>query len=342
LTTRSLLRKRFSKLMANSKGFSSVIGTTFMVLVMMFLGTSVFLWTLSQNTLYNEAVKEKNQLEVDRLNEKVTASGVNYTIVGDVVSVEVVLENKGPISVEVVSLWVIDATINRHNSSSPLNINLKPGNTTYLQGSKAINVTIVGSASSHQFSSWFVTARGNVVSLEREGGVIESQITQGIGSVSMNFASFIYFNVTKVGPSFILENYPDGGEGFTVPSGKDIAFQVCLTNLDPQKKEIKLFSRSLLWMLFPTGTSDVPHSAWWYIVNVDDDAVIADDFTQIVLPYGAPKSFFFASSQDVDDGGFNPSNSKRRGPAAVNLMLIGQIGTSAFGQNIPFVSVYVT
>jgi len=30
------------------------------------------------------------------------------------------------------------------------------------------------------------------------------------------------------------------------------------------------------------------------------------------------------------------------GPATVNLMLFGKIGTSTYGQNIPFVSIYAT
>jgi len=330
--------------MANSKGFSSVIGTTFMVLVMMFLCTSVFMWTLSQNTIYNEAMKEKNQIEVDRLNEKVTASNVNYTVMGNVVSVEVVLENEGPVSVEIVSLWVIDATMNKHNFSSPLNINLKPGNITYLQGSKAINVTIVGSASLHQFSSWFVTARGNVVPSEREGGIIVAQVSAGIGSVAMDFTSFKYYNVSKVGSSYVLNNYPNGGSGYTViqPSGKDvgIAFELCLTNFDPLKKEINLSSASVFWTLFPVLPTQ-PRGTMWYIVNVGDNGTIAGTFTTVTIPYGATTKVFFASAQDVNTGGFVPSLSSYTGTAPVNLALVGKIGDSAYGQNVPFVSIYI-
>jgi len=340
LTIRSSHKKRFRKLMANSKGFSSVIGTTFMVLVMMFLSTSVFMWTLSQDTIYNEAMKEKNQIEVDRLNEKVTASGVNYTVAGGVVSVEVVLKNEGPVSVEIVSIWVIDATMNKHNFSSPLNINLKPGNITYLLGSKAINVTIVDSAPLHQFSSWFVTARGNVVPSEREGGIIVAQVSAGIGSVSMDFASFIYYNVSD----YSLQVWPNGGEGFNVSSTKKIAFRVTLTNFDPYKRTITLNSHSVLWMIFPL--SSATHNAWWYIVNVDGTGTISSktvgSFSDISLSYGQSTKIYFASSKDLGLDNFDLSNPGFNGPAAVNLMLLGKIGDSTFGQNIPFVSVYVT
>ena len=259
-----------------------------------------------------------------------------------------VLKNEGPLSVEIVSLWVIDATMNKHNFSSSLNINLKPGNITYLQGSKAINVTIVGSAPLHQFSSWFVTARGNVVPSEREGGIIVAQVSAGIGSVSMDFASFIYYNVTKVGQSYILENYTNGGEGYTVSFAKDIAFKVCLSNFDQNKREIKLFSGSMLWMLFPVQATQ-PRSIWWYIVNVYDNGTIASTYTTITLTYGAPTWVFFASANDISSPSFNPSPSgisgvssiKLPSPAAVNLMLVGRIGASTYGQNVPFVSIYV-
>jgi len=344
LNIRLSLRKTYGRL-ADSKGFSSVIGTIFMVLVLLVMTTSVFLWTLSQNTLYNQTVKEKNQQELDRLSEKVTGSAVNYTIVGDFVSVEVVLENKGSVSVEIVSLWVIDATLNRHNFSSSLNINLKPGNITYLLGSRAINVTIAGSVSSHHFSSWFVTARGNAVPLETEGGIIISQVTQGIGSVAMDFGSFKYHNVSKIGSSYILDNYPTGAEGYVVPADYDVAFEVVLTNYDPPyKRDIRLFPGSILWAIFPVMGAQ-PRCAGWYIVNVYDNGTIAPQYTPILLTYGVPTRVFFASENDMSSGvGFDPSSAvdwwqNNQGPAAINLMLVGEIGSDTFGQNLPFVSI---
>jgi len=97
----------------------------------------------------------------------------------------------------------------------------------------------------------------------------------------------------------------------------------------------------MIWMLFPTGSSDVAHSGWWYIVNVDDSGTILSPFSGVSLPYGVPTMVYFASA---NDGSFSPSSSKRNGPAAVNLMLFGAIDSApgTFGQNIPFVSVYFT
>ena len=93
MTACSLLSRNLRKLIVNPKGFSSVIGTIFMVLVALVLSASVFLWTLSQNTEYFEAMREENQLELDRLNERLTADNATYTGSGGIICVEVDVRN---------------------------------------------------------------------------------------------------------------------------------------------------------------------------------------------------------------------------------------------------------
>lgn len=322
-----------------SKGISTVLGTVFLVLVVFAVSTNVFLWTISQNAQYTQAVKDENQKNVDRLSENVIASGGNYSVSGDEVTVKVTLTNAGPVAAQIINLWVFDTDqSNQRYTNKPLDLNLNPGDARAMRAT----VTIPGANQNHTFVSWFVTARGNTVPLEKEKGIIIAHVSQGIGSIGMTFPDFKYYNVSQVDESDILKNYTDGGgEGFTVPLGQDIAFQVYLTNFDQSKEDINLSSHSALWMLFPASEQQ-PRGAWWYIVNVDADGTIAATFTTITLPYGVPTRVFFASSTDGD---FSPSRIKApisaNQPAAVNLMLIGKIGNSAYGQNIPFVSVYV-
>lgn len=342
MTRTSWLKKIWN---GRSKGLSTVIGMVFVALVAFAIATNVFLWSILQNALYNEEVKNVNQENVDRLSENVLASGANYSVSGDYVTVKVTLRNAGSVAVQIINLWVFDIDpSNQRYTNKSLNLNLNPGNILNLKGLNSLTVTIPGANSSHDFVSWFVTARGNTVPLEPKKGIIIAQVSQGIGSIGMTFPDFKYYNVSQVGGSYILENYPAGGEGFTVPSGKgnDIAFRVCLTNFDQNKEEIKLHSGSVLWMLFPISPPTQPRGAMWYIVNVYDNGTIASTFTEITLSYGMPKWVFFASYNDVNSGGFFPSYSGYSGPAAVNLMLVGKIGTSTYGQNVPFVSVYVT
>jgi hypothetical protein len=204
-----------------------------------------------------------------------------------------------------------------------------------------LKVTIPGADPSHNFASWFVTAKGNTIPLEKEQGIIVAQVSQGIGSVGMDFGTFVYYHVDD--PRQLREWLTGGLSGFSVPSDTPIALRVILINFDPNKGTIQLNSHSVLWMIFPTYNPQQLRSWWWYIVNVDGTGKIASTFSSMSLPYGVPTEVYFAS---YFDGGFSPSSISKQfsGPAAVNLMLFGTIGSppSPFGQNIPFVSVYVS
>jgi len=336
LTTRLLLRKRFWKLTANSKGFSSVIGTTFMVLVMMFLGTSVFLWTLSQNTLYNEAVRTRSQEEADRRNEGVVVLGGNYSVSGDDVTVLVVLKNAGSVAAQLINLWVLDTNQSRY-ANKPLNLNLNPGDVVNLLGSSGLTVTIRGADPSHDFVSWFVTARGNTVPLEKEQeGIIVAQLAQGIGSMAMEFYTFRYFTYESTQK---LANYPNGTIGFDVLKNEYVAFGCYLTNLDPRKQTITIDSHSLFWQ---PGRPGVAEGAW-FIVNVNVDGTINGTYSSIPLKYGETKMFVFASQNDLALGSFSrlkTPNIPQGATVATFLLLHGTIGSTAYAQSIPFVSLF--
>jgi len=314
------LRKRVRKLIANSKGFSSVIGTTFMVLVMLFLSTSVFLWTLSQNTMYNEAVRARSQEEADRHDENVVALSGNYSVSEEEVTVKVVLKNAGSVAVQIINLWVLDTyELNRRYTNKSLNnLNLNPGDVLNL----VETVTILGANASHNFVSWFVTARGNTIPLEKEQGVIIAQLAQGIGSITMEFKTFRHHIVDK------NNNLGPAQYGFTIPGNEYTVFGINLTNLDESKRNINLTGYSCVWLIVP-GTSA---SASWSIVKVVDGRLVDFDFQ--VLEYGNPTLIFFGKT--------NPPASLQWKTAAVNLLLYGKIGSDDYGQNIPFISVYVT
>jgi len=336
LITHSSLRKDFRKLIVNPKGFSSVIGTTFMVLVMLVLATGIFLWTLSENTEYFQAVKEKNQLEADRLNERVSAENVNYTVSGDAVSVEVDLKNEGSLSVHLTTLWVLDTTIRKYGFNNTLNINLKPGEILPIKGTEAIKVVIEDADNAHVFSSWFITARGNAVPLEKERGIIVAQLAQGIGSLALDYPSFRFFTYAT---STRLANYPDGNKDIAVPGqGTPIAFGAVLTNLDPQKKAITLNRYSNIWLIFPGAPGQIIQ---FFIVNVASDGTITTPYSPITIAFGETKLIVFASSSSSSFSQSSISSALTPNPAAVNLLLLGTIGTQDYGQNIPFVSLYV-
>jgi len=330
--------------MANSKGFSSVIGTTFMVLVMMFLSTTVFLWTLSQNTMYNEAVKARNQEEADRRSENVVAVSGNYSVneVTDEVTVNVVLKNAGSVSVQIINLWVLDSDpSNQRYTNKSLNLNLKSGDVLNLVGLNGLKVTIPGADPSHNFASWFVTAKGNTIPLEKEQGVIIAQLAQGIGSIALDFYTFRHY-LYETSPPNKLKDYPMGNVSFSVRENVDVAFGVVITNLDPSKKSISLDKYSQLWLYFPAVPGVPPFV--WYVVS-ESNGIISSSYSEISVPYGESKLVVFASAKA---GSFSSSSKvqiahgqlKGEDLGAVNLLLHGKLGSRDYAQNIPFVSLY--
>jgi len=353
--TRALWLKKIWK--GRSKGVSSVIGTVFLILVVFAIATNVFLWTISQSSTYNQAVKDANQKNADRINENVIATQGNYTVVStNKVKVEAQLTNAGSVATQIINLWVFDTskqTYGFNDSIASMSAsNLNPGQVWDLTGTNAIIVTVPSAGSLDNFNAWFVTARGNTVPVTVTTGIIVAQVSQGIGSVAMDFGSFVYYNVTYVQAEgkYILGVWPNGKEGFYVPKGTGIAFRVMLTNFDPNKRTIQLNSHSALWTIFPTDNPQQVRSRWWYIVNVNGSGTITSKakgtFSTLSLNYGQSAMIYFASYIDLSVGDFQTSSIDipgfSAGAAAVNLMLFGKIGTSTYGQNIPFVSVYVT
>lgn len=348
MTIRLLLRKRFRKLTANSKGFSSVIGTTFMVLVMMFLSTSVFLWTLSQNTLYNEAIREKNQLESAVLSENVQVTNTTYVVDrNDNVNVSTAITNPSSLSVQFTTLWVYasNTTYTGYNFTQLSNVNIQGG--AYLSLSFNMIVSGLRLGGAYSFASWLITGRGNVVPLQKStlSNIVIAQTTQGIGALMMDFQNFVYYNVTGSSPNYSL-NLTNGGSGYYLQGSREgsttkgqIAFRVIFTNLDQNERNIVLNNGSELFVIYPTRTAAFSADNW-YIVNVDRmTGAISNTYTPVTLRYNVPTEIYFAS---LSRGTFSPAGtSSSPAIAPVNLALVGTIGGVPFGQNIPFVSIEV-
>ena len=337
MTRTSWLKKIWK---GRSKGVSTVIGTVFLILIIFMVSTNVLLWTFSQNALYTQAAKDENQKSADRLNENVIASNGNYSVSEGKVTVKVMLRNAGSVAAQIINLWVFDTNeSNRRYVNESLDFNLNPGDTLNLLGS-GVEVILPGAEPSHDFVSWFVTARGNTVAIGEMQGeqVIVAEVAQGIGYLGMDFDTFRYFEYES---AYTLKNYPDGSGSYIVPSGETLVFRIRLTNYDPSgnKRTLTLNSHSLLWMYFPK----VGKQIYWHIVNVDANGTIQPTYSNIVIGYKQTVHVYFASGKD---GVFNGVNDQKKpgtvGPAAINLLLLGEIGSGQYGQNIPFVSVYCT
>jgi FlaG/FlaF family flagellin (archaellin) len=331
-----------------SKGVSTVIGIIFLVLIALTVATNVFLWTFTQNAAYNQAVKESSQMDADRSSERIDAYYTVYSVYPvspDKVNVTTTMTAQGALSAQIITVWVTwtDGNDIKYGSET-VNINVTSGDTIT---PPPITVTMSGAlAGDGEFNGWLVTARGNRVPLEekRVEEIVVSDVALGIGAISMDFSNFKYYNVTENGGLYVLHNYTNGGdEGYRVIQGGDgVAFKICLTNYDIDNRSITLYSPSVLWTLFPNPKNPLQaRGSMWYIVNVNASGFIADDFTNITINYGDSRDLFFAAELDVNEDVFKPHLSSFLGLAPVNLALYGTIGGESYGQNIPFVSIYI-
>ncbi len=318
-----------------------------MVLIVVSLASAYFFYTLSENTNYNIAVKQQNQLVLDRLAETAQATNTMYAVGSSTVTVTTTIANSGPSPITLATLWV------RANNSAFSGYNFTSINVTVRDGessTKSFTLPITGiPGSGNSFTSWFVTSRGNTIVSEpaRTENIIVAQVSQGIGNIAMNFTTFVYRTTSNIGsnnnPIYVVNNPSGPGtSGYSVPASATVAFTVTLMNFDT-RGDIFLSSSSALWVLFPT-TSQQPRGAWWYIVNVDANGRLqpVTPSTQIRLTFATPINVTFASSGDALNSVPGLSSAGYVGPSAANLMLFGTDAGQIFGQNIPFVSIKFT
>jgi len=338
-----LPRRKFRK---NSRGISSLIAAIFMVIIILFMSFNVFTFTLFKNTQFRDAVDALNQMDVEQTYERMSFSDVGFTrLENDWILVEAQLANDGAVSVRIVSLWVLQSATGKYGHADVSIPVLGLGKTDSFAASVAAVefVEIEGEIvpqltgwpeSSGGFTAWFVTARGNRITIEDE--VVYAKVSQGMGSLVMDFDNFRYFTYEDV-VNGELADYPYGTVGFNLPTKTAVAFGILLQNEDPKKRSITLDSHSLFWQ--PAGA--VPASAW-YIVNVDPETqTILSTYSNITIGYGESAMLVFASSKDLGAGqGFKSESTKDVATVATFLVLHGEIGSDSFAQNIPYVSIF--
>ena len=342
------LKKTRRRLTSNSKGLSSIVGAVFAVLVMISLISTVFVWSLSQNTLYNNSVRQSNLADLDRSNERIMT---NITCYGDglgatgTVLVNGTLENDGPLSVQLVTLWVVDVT-NKNYNHKALDIVLAPGNRTtlsqFLVPSTAIVVTLPNS-DGDSLSCWFISARGNTISEKsttiinnfNEGGGPEippyAFVSGGIGSIAMDFSSFSHYdNVAPANGSSV----GSAVYGYTISGNIYTMLHVKVTNYDLYNRTLTITGGSM-WAVTPfSGTIKGDQ---WSIANVTGGKLITGTYNQFINVTQAVDLYFGPTQASRSAGNIVP----------LFILLYGQAtyknGTKIdYGQNLPFIALNVT
>lgn len=307
-------------------GVSSIIGAIFLVAIMIFTALNVYLWAMTQYTFYNDVIRERNQLDIDRLTERLDVA-TTFTVEANTITINATVKNPCPLAIRIIRVWVVDATIHRVGHTA-LNVNLAAGQTATV----VADVTIPGAGAADAFNSWFVTERGNAF-FGPPKEVFVAEVAGGLGKIALDMDHVYRYNVID---SPYKVDFATEALAFTAPYGEDLAFKVFITNLDPEDRVITLTRDSCLFVTFPVSPPAL-YSAVWYIVNVAPDGTIANTYTNITIPWGETVEVWFASGEPVVSS-FTPSLAKYTGVSAVTVLLTGSVGPASFGQNIPFIT----
>jgi hypothetical protein len=207
---------------------------------------------------------------------------------------------------------------------------VQPGNVSSLN----MNLTIAGLnfAYSYNYASWLVTSKGNTVALHTRSmtnNVIVAQVAQGIGSIAFKFGKFWHYEFSGTPaqgtalPSASPMNY-------TISESKYTVYHVTVSDMDPGGQNIVLNGNSSIYII--GQHSGTVKYATWNLVNVTNNKIYTSSNVVASLSFLAPIDLYFASAiSNIDANNAYPPN----------ILFCGTKGSNDFGQNIPFVSIYL-
>ncbi len=153
---------RHSRIIRDRRGFSALIGTIILVLVVMFLFYNVYMFSQSRDADYQDIVSRSQQLDADRNGEELTIQTATVTGGGAVpFVVRCTLLNSGSVPVQVVRLWFKDLTaapaIVTSVSLLSQKVVLQPGSIS----NQTFTVTLSGALPTDFFSVTLISSRAN-------------------------------------------------------------------------------------------------------------------------------------------------------------------------------------
>ena len=254
-----------NRFLRNSKGFSSIIGSVFVLMIVM-LSSIVLLTILNQNTRFQLGTDEVNAMDLARESESIVITDVVFSVTGDQVNVSCLVTNTGNSAIELVTLWIVDSTIQDHGYRDALSIALKSGEKISLTGVDLLSVTIAGTGGTHDFTGWFMTSRGNVFPLvidEAEHGEGVSEFIESQDWLDLGYLRF-HFRVESI--NFTSSTYRTPMPGWVVPGKTDILLHIELQNV--YDTPIYIDEDSLLHFQLQENTGDGGNTqkSWTFFV----------------------------------------------------------------------------
>lgn len=332
-------------LILNRRGTAEVIGSVMFIIILMFAFSNIYLW-------HDNAVKTMNTQLSDKLNSQIEVSWQNNSDI-------LVVTNTGGVSASLSRLWIVTSS---DSSAMHLYADLEKvgGTGVHIDAGASIKIELIGGAlpseseipnvvpsgtgarvpytrtEANGETFTVLTTLGNMASprgqiiIVDSGGGGSGGGDEAIGAIIIadydTFVCNIYSN---------SNTYSSEGYHVTIPksviqsSNSEIEFKVTLKNNDANGRTINIDSSSQMFFL---GSKNSGSSTVSYVRLPITNAITIGSGNEATVNFRANLSTFGFSSGDVNNGY----------TYALNLVLLGTIGSTSLGQNIPFVSISVT
>ena len=222
----------------NQKGIGTVFGMVFFLLIVAVVFAS-FVIILTQNTSLEQVTTNSKQMDLDRYTELQTVSIANpeTAVLNNVVYLQGAITNNGTLPTQFVRLWIKDLT-NSTVGDIVLNppIVVQPGSSTQYFRS----VPVINASNYDQFSFWFVTTRGNLISaypdINQFTGIVSTGTFPGVASINSTYTGNntpLQLSLVTTQPNqliYVVVSYDDGNTLYTPTSTPSLVWTLRCTS----------------------------------------------------------------------------------------------------------------
>ncbi len=206
----------------------------FFLLIVMIVFAS-FMIVLNQNTGLEQTTIQAKQLDLDRYTELQTVSITNpeTAVLNNKVYMLCDITNNGTLPTELVRLWIRDIT-----NDTVGNVLLSPS--LVIQPGSSIeyfkSVPILNASNYDQFSFWFVTTRGNIISafpgINQFNGIVTSNSFPGVTDINSTYSTDstpLKLSLTTTKPNqliYVVVSYDDENNLYTPTSTPSLTWTI--------------------------------------------------------------------------------------------------------------------
>ncbi|MDH2902269.1 MAG: hypothetical protein PXY39_15000 [archaeon] len=341
-------------------GIAAIIGGILLFGIIFTVGFGFFYTTSQDQQLAQQAARENSNLLSEQSQESlystgsllggnvtfdVNNTGINTILVGYFISDQsgnILQYSSVSLSGNPPACSVSDATLpcaldQGKSAAFILRSGYSPGSTYTFKAVTSRGTTVIGTYPTNELTSYSVNAI----------------VASGLGSLEMIFSSFEFYNYVSTSPPVVNLNSPEPAA--VTPFNEPLVMSAQITNNDPSGGTIVIDAHTDLWtFLSCSGGCGGQSLLAFYVVNVASNGAITSTdsptFSPILLPFGATKTIYFASSKDLSTCQTScfatQSVSDNYGEHDVFIIISGTLvsakNTTLYSQNLPFASTFTS